>query len=62
MQEKTSISLELVKYRDAGLPTYTYFWVDKNHKVYSPYFNSEDEAKEWINNSWDQWKSSRDIK
>jgi hypothetical protein len=57
MQEKTSISLELVKYRDAGMHTYTYFWVDKNYKVYSPYFNSEDEAQDWLNTAWDNWKS-----
>jgi hypothetical protein len=37
---------ELIKYRDAGMNTYTYFWtIDK--KVVSPYFDSENEAKEW---------------
>ena len=37
---------KLIKYRDAGMNTYTYFWtIDK--KVVSPYFDSENEAKEW---------------
>jgi hypothetical protein len=37
---------ELIKYRDAGMNTYTYFWtIDK--KVVSPYFDHEKEAKEW---------------
>lgn len=39
--------LELVKYRDAGMNTYTYFWVD-GHKTVSPFFDSEKEAKEWL--------------
>lgn len=38
----------LVKYRDAGMHTYTYFWADINNKIVSPYFNSEEEAYAWI--------------
>lgn len=38
--------MRLIKYRDAGMHTYTYFWVCDD-KVISPYFDSEDEAKEW---------------
>ena len=38
--------MELIKYRDAGMSTYTYFWtIDK--RVVSPYFNSETEALDW---------------
>lgn len=39
----------LVKYRDAGLPTYTYFWITEQSKVYGPYFDSPEEANEWLN-------------
>lgn len=39
---------ELIKYRDAGMHTYTYFWINKNGNVVSPYFNSEMEANEWL--------------
>lgn len=42
--------LELVKYRDAGMHTYTYFWVDCRGRVVGPYFNSEEEAKVWLDN------------
>jgi hypothetical protein len=41
--------LELVKYRDAGMPTYTYFYTI-NKKVVSPYFDSEQEAIIWLEN------------
>ena len=38
---------ELIKYRDAGMPTYTYFWaIDK--RVVSPYFDSEEQAIDWM--------------
>lgn len=38
---------ELIKYRDAGMNTYTYFWaVDR--KVVSPYFDTETEATDWM--------------
>jgi hypothetical protein len=41
--------LELVKYRDAGMSSYTYFWVSSGKKsVVSPYFNSEQEALDWL--------------
>jgi hypothetical protein len=39
---------QLIKYRDAGMATYTYFWTI-NKKVVSPYFDSEQQAKEWTN-------------
>jgi len=40
--------MELVKYRDAGLPTYTYFWVTPENRVVGPYFDSEEEARDWL--------------
>ena len=40
--------MQLVKYRDAGLPTHTYFWVDQLNRVVGPYFDSEQEAQDWL--------------
>ena len=40
--------MKLIKYRDAGLPTFTYFWVNKENRVVGPYFNSEQEAQDWL--------------
>lgn len=42
--------VNLIKYRDAGMHTYTFFWVNDKHQVISPYFDSENEAKEWLEN------------
>ena len=39
--------MKLIKYRDAGMNTYTYFWKNSDDRIVSPYFNSEDEAKQW---------------
>ena len=41
--------IELIKYRDAGMQTYTYFWKNENGQMVSPFFNSEVEAMEWTN-------------
>ena len=41
--------MKLIKYRDAGMPTYTYFWVKEEGKgVLSPYFDSEKKANDWL--------------
>lgn len=40
--------MTLIKYRDSGMHTYTYFWTDKNNRVVSPYFDSEYEAQQWM--------------
>jgi hypothetical protein len=40
--------MELIKYRDVGMHTYTYFWISKTYRnLVSPYFDSEAEAHEW---------------
>ena len=56
--------MTLVKYRDAGMSTYTYFYKnDKNHTI-SPFFNSEKEAEDWLKQQVEQfenWKASKDI-
>lgn len=41
--------IELVKYRDWGMPTYTYFWIEAGTgQVCSPYFDTENEAFCWL--------------
>jgi hypothetical protein len=39
--------LKLIKYRDAGMSTYTYFWVNEKNQVVSPYFDNEQQATDW---------------
>lgn len=53
----------MVKYRDAGMATYTYFWKNEQERIVSPFFNSENEAWDWIKSvdEWDNWKSNKDI-
>jgi hypothetical protein len=41
------MKIELIKYRDAGMQTYTYFWKDENNHTVSPFFDSETEAMAW---------------
>ena len=38
----------LVKYRDAGMPTHTYFWKNEEERIVSPFFDSEQDAYQWI--------------
>jgi L-arabinose isomerase len=40
--------LTLVKYRDSGMHTHTYFWKNEEERVASPFFDSEKEALDWI--------------
>jgi len=42
-----SVEVKLIKYRDAGMHSYTYFWV-MNGKTVSPYFDSDIEANIWL--------------
>jgi YD repeat-containing protein len=43
---KTPSEPKLIRYRDAGMNTYTYFWTIDG-RVVSPYFDDETTAKEW---------------
>jgi hypothetical protein len=43
--------LELIKYRDAFLNSYTFFWTI-DEQVISPYFDSEEEANTWLRMMW----------
>jgi hypothetical protein len=40
--------MKLIQYRDAGLPTYTYFWISEDAQVLSPYFDTAEEAERWL--------------
>ena len=40
--------MELVRYRDAGMNTYTYFYKNEKNQTISPFFNSEREAEDWM--------------
>lgn len=40
--------MELVKYRDAGMNSYTWFWVDSQKRVMSPFFDSDVDAAKWL--------------
>jgi hypothetical protein len=41
------MKIDLVKYRDAGMQTYTYFWKNETNQMVSPFFDSEAEAMDW---------------
>jgi len=40
---------DLIKYRDMGMNSYTWFWINENDHVVSPYFDNEEDAYEWVN-------------
>jgi hypothetical protein len=40
--------MKLVKYRDAGMNTYTYFWTRDTGGTVSPFFDTEKEAHDWL--------------
>jgi|TARA_R110000868_G_scaffold251994_1_gene508688 hypothetical protein len=40
--------MKLIEYRDAGMSTYTYFYVNEDNRTVSPFFNSEKEALTWF--------------
>ena len=46
--------MKLIKYRDAGMHTYTYFWM-LNDRVVSDYFDTPEDAAEWYQREMDKW-------
>lgn len=46
--------MELVKYRDAGMTTHTWFFVNEKQQCISPFFDSEEEAKDWLDSVFDK--------
>jgi hypothetical protein len=41
--------MKLIKYRDIGMQSYTYFWKNEKEQIVSPFFNNETEAMAWTN-------------
>lgn len=46
LEEKQKDDYTLIKSRDPGLPSYTFFWM-KEEKLVSPYFGKENDAMKW---------------
>lgn len=42
---------KLIKYRDAGMMTFTYFWTDDKEQIVGPFFDTEKLAEEWFLNN-----------
>lgn len=55
--------LTLVKYRDAGMSSYTYFWKNEEERCVSPFYDSEADAMQFIKQAdeWDNWRPNKDI-
>lgn len=45
--------MQLVKYRDAGMITYTWFYVNEKNIMVSPYFETEESARAWFDRVFD---------
>ena len=45
--------MQLVRYRDAGMATYTWFYVNEKQHPVSPFFDSEEEARAWFEQIFD---------
>jgi hypothetical protein len=56
MNQTTEPEMQLVKYRDAGMSTYTYFWKNRNNQMVGPFFDSEKEATDWMKEQTDENK------
>ena len=50
--------MQLVKCRDVGMSTYTYFWVDDSNRVVSPYFECDVGANIWYGKQLREWKEN----
>jgi len=50
-QQETA--MVLVKYRDAGMVTYTWFYVNEKQHCVSPFFDTEEQAQDWFNRVFD---------
>ena len=47
--------MKLVKYRDAGMHTYTYFWISNDQRIVSGYFDTEQDANAWLEQQLKKW-------
>ena len=48
------IVMQLIRYRDAGMATYTWFYVNEKQHPVSPFFETEQEAKDWFEKVFDE--------
>jgi hypothetical protein len=48
--------MKLIKYRDWGMSTHTYFWVDEDNRTVGPYFDQQEQAETWLNSKTDSCK------
>jgi uncharacterized protein YfcZ (UPF0381/DUF406 family) len=42
------------------MPTYTYFYIDKDNRIVSPFFDSNEHAEQWLNNFIEKAKGKQD--
>lgn len=54
------MKLELVKYRDWGMSTHTYFWIDEDNRTVSPFFDQQEQAESWLSSKTDCSKISKE--
>lgn len=52
-QIKQETAMQLVKYRDAGMNSYTWFYVNEKNIMVSPYFDTEESARAWFDSVFD---------
>ena len=46
--------MQLIRYRDAEMTTYTWFYVDdRTRAMVSPFFDTEEQAQAWFNRVFD---------
>lgn len=49
--------MKLIKYSDAEIPTFPYFWVNSDGRCVSPFFDTERAAYEWLLEQQDKDKA-----
>jgi len=45
--------MQLIRYRDAGMAAYTWFYVNEKQHPVSPFFDTEEQAQAWFNRVFD---------
>lgn len=52
--------MKLIRYRDWGMTTHTWFWVTNDDKTVGPYFDDEESAKKWMEEQIEKVKEAND--
>lgn len=50
--------MKLIKYRDWGMSTHTYFWASEDDKILSPYFETQTDAEQWMAEQTEKFNGS----